>query len=68
MKISIVESTATAQMATVLVKLALRTLEIFVKTCVKGSTVDPAQNVYSVTVLVKLVIRTSQISVKKHVH
>ena len=55
-------------MVSVAVKKVMRTLKIFVKTCVKGSTVDPAQNVQSVTVLVKLVIRTSQISVKKHVH
>ena len=45
MKISIVESAATVQVATVFVKQVMRTLIIFVKTCAKESIVDPAQNV-----------------------
>ena len=52
MKISIVESAATVQVATVFVKQVMRTLITFVKTIVKGLTVDQAQNVWAVTVLV----------------
>ena len=57
MKISIVESVATAQVATVLVKQVMRTSRIFVKTCVKGSIVVPAVIVHKEFVVVMKVLQ-----------
>ena len=44
-KESTVESVAIVQVVTVLVKQAMRTLQIFAKTCVNGSTVDRVETV-----------------------